>query len=577
MSNAFHDDENPSLLGTLQQHSLFQGLPDTLQNFLSHVGVVNAPTDSMHENLSEHFLSSSLNQSESIFESFFDLTEERLRFVFGMFDSDKDGRISYTALREGLQFHSGATHRLDETSFDYLVKHLDLDSSGDVSFDEFKEGIRLLMLRSLFNSQPVVGTESEPFAMLEVNDYDTVRFEQRRVIAPGQDLEPLASNNSNDTLTEDIFYFRRRPEWVQTRWVNIAPAGSRMAATTTMNRVAIKYLLHPLALEDALTPENHRPKAELYSNHYFIMAPVFFIEWEVVKNDAETISWKPIRFLLAVPRLLRWVFSGCPSRSSAKATAQSLKRQVRKIQSQMVSIFVNVPKNDTIITFTSGVTSKRAAMNGTDNVTDSSHQLWERVQRELEKSYSKLRQYDAQYLTYALLDEAVDLVDPIMTTMRREIDRQRITLRQEKFRDLSRIRHLKSELEKVGRKFKPFLRLLTHVIEDDAISPGATVYMRDVLDNLECSDEELGQLISECDALYSEADKVQSRQMDRALYTLTVVSAIFLPAQFLTGVWGMNFDSMPELREPWGYKMFWAISSSMMVCLIILLNFGRLR
>jgi len=87
----------------------------------------------------------------------------------------------------------------------------------------------------------------------------------------------------------------------------------------------------------------------------------------------------------------------------------------------MVSIFVNVPKNDALITFTSGVAIKDLPKGSNNNdVSDSSHLLWERVQGELEKSYSKLRQYDAQYLTYALLDEAVDLIDPIVAVVRQE-------------------------------------------------------------------------------------------------------------------------------------------------------------
>lgn len=59
--------------------------------------------------------------------------------------------------------------------------------------------------------------------------------------------------------------------------------------------------------------------------------------------------------------------------------------------------------------------------------------------------------------------------------------------------------------------------------------------------------------------------------------TLTVISAVFLPAQFLTGVYGMNFVDMPELSKSWGYEMFWAISILMMVTLFIALNFGRVR
>ena len=60
----------------------------------------------------------------------------------------------------------------------------------------------------------------------------------------------------------------------------------------------------------------------------------------------------------------------------------------------MASIFVTL-NNDTIITYM--MVGSNSGLNP-----------WKRVQEELELSYSKLRQYDAQYLTYAILNEAVD-------------------------------------------------------------------------------------------------------------------------------------------------------------------------
>ena len=187
----------------------------------------------------------------------------------------------------------------------------------------------------------------------------------------------------------------------------------------------------------------------------------------------------------------------------------------------MASIFVKTPTNDTMITYVRGDSAKA--------------HLGQRVKRDLELSYSKLRQYDAQYLVYALLDEAVDAIEPIVASTRSEIEEEFELLRSNHFESLERIHHLKTEVNKVSQKLKPFMRLLTHVIEDDAISPGATIYLRDVLDNLEGHDDEVRQLLLTCEAVDDEADKFQSRQMDQTLYTLTVISAVFLPAQFLTG------------------------------------------
>lgn len=68
-----------------------------------------------------------------------------------------------------------------------------------------------------------------------------------------------------------------------------------------------------------------------------------------------------------------------------------------------------------------------------------------------------------------------------------------------------------------------------------------TVYLRDVLDNLNNGCEELREVIRDCANVDIEAEKYQQRQMDSTLYTLTVISAVFLPAQFLTGYVPIRF------------------------------------
>lgn len=47
----------------------------------------------------------------------------------------------------------------------------------------------------------------------------------------------------------------------------------------------------------------------------------------------------------------------------------------------------------------------------------------------------------------------------------------------------------------------------------------------------------------------------QQDKTNRRLGALTVLSAIFLPLTLLAGIWGMNFQGMPELGCPWGYPV----------------------
>ena len=46
--------------------------------------------------------------------------------------------------------------------------------------------------------------------------------------------------------------------------------------------------------------------------------------------------------------------------------------------------------------------------------------------------------------------------------------------------------------------------------------------------------------------------------MNEVMYFLTLITAMFVPAEFLTGVYGMNFSVMPELQWTFSYEVFWA-------------------
>ena len=50
-----------------------------------------------------------------------------------------------------------------------------------------------------------------------------------------------------------------------------------------------------------------------------------------------------------------------------------------------------------------------------------------------------------------------------------------------------------------------------------------------------------------------------SNRLNEVMKVLTIIATIFIPLTFLAGVWGMNFDFMPELRWRWGYAFAWGV------------------
>ena len=64
-----------------------------------------------------------------------------------------------------------------------------------------------------------------------------------------------------------------------------------------------------------------------------------------------------------------------------------------------------------------------------------------------------------------------------------------------------------------------------------------------------------------------------SHKTNRVVQTLTVFSAVFLPLTLMAGIWGMNFENMPELKTPYGY--FVALATMLTVGAVLLLVFKR--
>jgi magnesium transporter len=73
-------------------------------------------------------------------------------------------------------------------------------------------------------------------------------------------------------------------------------------------------------------------------------------------------------------------------------------------------------------------------------------------------------------------------------------------------------------------------------------------------------------LLDSCDILQSSLESstnlffsVQGHRMNQVMKTLTIVSTIFIPLTFLTGIYGMNFHNMPEIQWKYGYAALWLL------------------
>jgi magnesium transporter len=77
------------------------------------------------------------------------------------------------------------------------------------------------------------------------------------------------------------------------------------------------------------------------------------------------------------------------------------------------------------------------------------------------------------------------------------------------------------------------------------------------------------ELTTDLENLYLSAVAMRTNEIMRVL---TVIATIFMPLSFIAGVYGMNFDQMPELRWPWGY--LWALGLMTFVASLMITYFA---
>jgi magnesium transporter len=184
------------------------------------------------------------------------------------------------------------------------------------------------------------------------------------------------------------------------------------------------------------------------------------------------------------------------------------------------------------------------------------------VRQRIRTAGSSVRAHGADFLAYALLDATVDeyftvlekIGDRIETLENRVTDEATPALMHE-------IHHLKRELLVMRKAVWPLRELFGSLIRDESglITDETKLFLRDAHDHaIQIIDtvETLRDLVAGMIELYL---STVSNRMNEVMKVLTVIATVFIPLTFIVGVYGMNFDYMPELHARWTYPALWAI------------------
>ncbi len=201
--------------------------------------------------------------------------------------------------------------------------------------------------------------------------------------------------------------------------------------------------------------------------------------------------------------------------------------------------------------------------------------LFDGVRERLRGNRGKIRKQGADYLAYALIDAIVDGHFLILEKIGDDIEKlEDELLGRPSPETLHKIHNLKREMILLRKSVWPLRELIGNLqrSESPLIAESTGIFFRDVYDHtIQIIDtvETFRDMLSGMLDLYLSS---LSNRMNEIMKVLTIIATIFIPLTFFAGVYGMNFDYLPELRWRWGYGAFWGLS---IVCALGMVRFFR--
>lgn len=194
------------------------------------------------------------------------------------------------------------------------------------------------------------------------------------------------------------------------------------------------------------------------------------------------------------------------------------------------------------------------------------------VRERIENSKWRIRSRKSDYLTYALIDTVVDHYFAIMEHLGQRVeDIESQVLHNQNDHTLGEIYKLKRELVAMRRAIWPLREVISqlHKSESKVIEQGTKFFIRDLYDHMVQVMDTVDNFREMGSGLLDTYLTNVSNKMNEVMKVLTIIATIFIPLTFIAGIYGMNFQRMPELAWQWGYFAVLGIMGVVAIAMII--------
>ncbi len=205
---------------------------------------------------------------------------------------------------------------------------------------------------------------------------------------------------------------------------------------------------------------------------------------------------------------------------------------------------------------------------------------FEVVRKRLQNHKSKIRRSKADYLLYALLDATVDYYFLCIEKLGDKIEHLETEIIKNKevsvsSKNIFKIYRLKKEIIQMRKIVWPMRDMINSILHNDneLISENTKFYLRDIYDHVARIIDTIETQRDLVTGLIDFYLSINANRMNEVMKFLTIISTIFIPVTFIAGIYGMNFENMPELKHPYGY--FATIIMMLFIILSLLMYFRK--
>lgn len=198
--------------------------------------------------------------------------------------------------------------------------------------------------------------------------------------------------------------------------------------------------------------------------------------------------------------------------------------------------------------------------------------FFEHLRQRLRENTAGARRINADQLLHKLLEVIIDRYYDVLDDIGNQIeDIEEDILHNPSNKEFQKIQRTKKELIFLRKALYPLRDALSKLTKSDSelVSRESSRYFNDLYYD---AVQMIGSLDTYRDLVTSLMDihiNTVNTRMNEVMKVLAVISTIFMPLTFIVGIYGMNFDHMPELRWPFGYLYVVILMVSVVLAMLL--------